>query len=99
VLSVYAAFPIYKTSIENCYNNHYNLYIDWLAFRENAMIACLLLQIKALFEDAGILDEKAQTLVEYGLILMLIAVAVVLAVTALGGQVNILYERVVAAWP
>lgn len=52
------------------------------------MVACLLLQIKALFEDAGIVDEKAQTLVEYGLILLLIAIAVVGAVTAFGGQVN-----------
>lgn len=59
------------------------------------MVACLLLQIKALFEDAGIVDEKAQTLVEYGLILLLIAVAVVGAVTIFGGEVNDLYQRVV----
>jgi pilus assembly protein Flp/PilA len=55
----------------------------------------MLLQILAYFEDAGIVDEKAQTLVEYALILLLIAVAVVGAVTIFGGQVNGLYQRVV----
>jgi len=55
----------------------------------------MVLQVLAYFEDAGIVDEKAQTLVEYALILLLIAVAVVGAVTIFGGQVNGLYQRVV----
>jgi len=55
----------------------------------------MVLQVIALIEDAGIVDEKAQTLVEYALILLLIAVAVVGAVTIFGGEVNDLYQRVV----
>jgi len=59
----------------------------------------MVLQLLAYFEDAGIVDEKAQTLVEYALILLLIAIAVVLAVSAFGTQVNALYQRVIAEWP
>jgi len=59
----------------------------------------MVLQVIALIEDAGIIDEKAQTLVEYALILLLIAIAVVLAVSAFGTQVNALYQRVIAEWP
>jgi len=59
------------------------------------MVRMMLLQLLAYFEDAGIVDDKAQTLVEYALILLLIAVAVVGAVTIFGGQVNGLYQRVV----
>ncbi|MDT8382381.1 MAG: Flp family type IVb pilin [Brevefilum sp.] len=63
------------------------------------MARIMLLQLLAFFEDAGIVDEKAQTLVEYGLILLLIAIAVVGAVTAFGGQVRDLYQSVVDQWP
>jgi len=59
----------------------------------------MVLQVIALIEDAGIIDEKAQTLVEYALILLLIAVAVVGAVTIFGGQVRDLYQSVVDQWP
>ena len=40
------------------------------------------------------LSERGQGLVEYGLILVLIAVVVVLAVTALGESTNVMFKDV-----
>ncbi|MEA3406786.1 MAG: Flp family type IVb pilin [Chloroflexota bacterium] len=43
--------------------------------------------------------REGQSLVEYGLILFLVAVAVVGALTALGISVQGLYQFVVGEWP
>ena len=45
-----------------------------------------------------ILREEGQGLVEYGLILVLIAIAVVIALTVLGTQVADLFSRVAAVF-
>jgi pilus assembly protein Flp/PilA len=42
-------------------------------------------------------DEKGATAVEYGLMVGLIAVVIIATVTLLGGQLNTLFQRVVAA--
>jgi len=42
-------------------------------------------------------DEEGQTLTEYGLILFFIAVAAVLAVTALGEQVVAMFDSITEA--
>lgn len=39
-------------------------------------------------------DEEGATAVEYGVMVALIAVAIVVAVAAVGGQLNTLFERV-----
>jgi len=39
-------------------------------------------------------DERGATMVEYGLLVALIAVAVIGAVTALGGSINTFFETV-----
>ncbi|NLP08949.1 Flp family type IVb pilin [bacterium] len=41
--------------------------------------------------------EEGQTLAEYALILVLIAVAVIAAVTALGGNIGAVLDRIAAA--
>ncbi len=63
------------------------------------MISHMLLQILALIEDAGIVDEKAQTLVEYALILLLIAIVVVGALTLFGTSLRDYYQLIVDAFP
>jgi pilus assembly protein Flp/PilA len=45
------------------------------------------------------MDERGQTLVEYALLLMLIAIVVIGAVLLVGEQTNSLYQRVVDEWP
>ena len=47
----------------------------------------------------GISDESGQGLVEYALILLLIAVAVIGTVLVFGEQLNATYERIVAEIP
>jgi pilus assembly protein Flp/PilA len=42
-------------------------------------------------------DEKGATAVEYGLMVALIAVAIIGTVTALGGQLNTLFTQVTTA--
>lgn len=44
-------------------------------------------------------EEKGATAVEYGLLVGLIAVAIILTVTALGGQLNALFTSITAALP
>jgi pilus assembly protein Flp/PilA len=39
-------------------------------------------------------DEKGATAVEYGIMVALIAVAIIVAVTALGGQLTTLFDNV-----
>ncbi|WP_448593491.1 Flp family type IVb pilin [Thermoflexus hugenholtzii] len=43
--------------------------------------------------------EWGQGLVEYGLILLLIALVVLVALTVFGQSVSSLYSRVVSSWP
>ncbi|MDB5917181.1 MAG: hypothetical protein JWR40_1415 [Massilia sp.] len=47
--------------------------------------------------QAFIADENGVTAIEYGLIAALVGVAIVGAVTALGGQLNTTFNAVVAA--
>ena len=42
-------------------------------------------------------DEKGATAVEYGLLVGLIAVAIIVTVGLLGGQLNTLFQRIVTA--
>ncbi len=44
-------------------------------------------------------EEDGQTLMEYAVILLLIALAVIAALTLFGGQVLALYNQVVGSWP
>ena len=46
------------------------------------------------FEDR---KERGATAVEYGLLVGLIAVVIIVAVTALGGELNALFQKIVAA--
>jgi pilus assembly protein Flp/PilA len=46
------------------------------------------------FEDR---KERGATAVEYGLLVGLIAVVIIVAVTALGGRLNVLFQAIVAA--
>jgi Flp pilus assembly pilin Flp len=48
---------------------------------------------------APLKDEKGQGLVEYSIILLLVASAAVVALTALGGGVVTLYASVINVWP
>lgn len=59
-------------------------------------IVFALLNLKARFEDTKQKDRGA-TAVEYGLMVALIAVAIMVTVTALGGQLDDLFEEVRAA--
>lgn len=42
-------------------------------------------------------DEKGATAVEYGLMVGLIAVVIIVAVTALGGRLNVLFTNITTA--
>ncbi len=44
-------------------------------------------------------EEDGQTLMEYAVILLLIALAVIAALALFGGQVLALYDQVVGSWP
>ena len=48
------------------------------------------LQVKA----AALRDERGATAVEYGLMVALIAIVIILAVTALGKNLNTLFQKV-----
>ena len=43
--------------------------------------------------------ERAQGMVEYALLILLIALVVILAVTLMGSDLSGLYSRIVDAWP
>ena len=45
------------------------------------------------------LNKKAQGLIEYGLIILLIAIAIITVLGLLGVQVNSLYENVINSLP
>jgi len=53
-----------------------------------------LVTLVAFAQDRLKRDEKGATAVEYGLMVGLIAVVIIVAVTALGGQLNGLFESV-----
>ena len=50
-----------------------------------------------LFITAPRKDDKGATAVEYGLMVALIAVAIIVAVTALGTKLNLLFNQVAAS--
>ncbi|WP_109474372.1 Flp family type IVb pilin [Ornithinimicrobium cavernae] len=58
-----------------------------------AALAYFVTTLRAKFEDS----EKGATAVEYGLMVALIAVAIIGTVTALGGQLNALFTEITAA--
>jgi pilus assembly protein Flp/PilA len=43
--------------------------------------------------------ERGQGLVEYGLLILLIALVVLVALTVFGQSVSALYSQVVSSWP
>jgi len=43
---------------------------------------------------AAIKDEKGQDLAEYALLIALIAIVVIVAVTALGGQIQTIFNKI-----
>ncbi|OPZ71879.1 MAG: hypothetical protein BWY83_00934 [bacterium ADurb.Bin478] len=51
------------------------------------------------FFSARLRQDDGQTLMEYAVILLLIALAVIAALTFFGGQVLALYNQVVGSWP
>lgn len=55
-------------------------------------------QLNVILLKTGI-DRKAQGLIEYGLIIILIAVVIITVLGLLGVQVNSLYENVVNSLP
>jgi pilus assembly protein Flp/PilA len=63
------------------------------------MLPYFFIIIKGLIEGSLEMDERGQTLVEYALLLMLIAIVVIGAVLLVGEQTNSLYQRVVDEWP
>ena len=48
---------------------------------------------------AFINDEEGASAVEYGLLVGLIAVVIIVAVTALGNKLNVLFQNITAALP
>jgi pilus assembly protein Flp/PilA len=50
-----------------------------------------------LYLPEGVADRRGQSLVEYALIIVLIAIAVIVAITALGGQLNSVFGRITAS--
>lgn len=63
------------------------------------MIFHLIFWAKYALARLGISDEEGQGLVEYALIILLIAIAVIGTVVVFGEQLYAAYERVVAAFP
>ena len=43
-------------------------------------------------------DRRGQSLVEYALIILLIAIAVIVAITALAGQLNTVFNQITASF-
>ena len=58
------------------------------------MLHQMVLQVKAFLATLTIRDEKAQGLIEYALIILLIAIAVILVLTALGGQIGNVFTNI-----
>ncbi len=56
-----------------------------------------MLQYLLTYLQANVHDEEGQDLVEYALIIVLISIAIVAAMTALGGQINTVFANIRAA--
>jgi pilus assembly protein Flp/PilA len=55
------------------------------------------LKTRVLSLVAPVRDEEGQAMVEYGLILALVSIAGIIALTAIGTSVNVVFEKVVTA--
>ncbi len=53
-----------------------------------------MLQYLLTYLQTYIRDEEGQDLVEYALIIVLISIAIVVAMTALGGQINTVFDTI-----
>lgn len=58
------------------------------------MLHQMIFQVKAFLSALKIRDEKAQGLIEYALIILLIAIAVILVLTALGTQIGNVFTNI-----
>lgn len=58
------------------------------------MLYQMVLQAKAFLSTLTIRDEKAQGLIEYALIILLIAIAVIVVLTALGGGIQGVFTNI-----
>ena len=58
------------------------------------MLMHLILQAKQFLSVMGVKEEEGQGLVEYALIIVLIAVVVIAALTAVGGQLETVFESI-----
>ena len=54
----------------------------------------MLFQVQQLLSRLGVRQEKAQGLVEYALIIVLISLVVIIALGLLGGQINTVFETI-----
>lgn len=58
------------------------------------MLQQMVLQVKAFLKALTIREEKAQGLIEYALIILLIAIAVITVLTLLGGQIGNVFTNI-----
>ena len=58
------------------------------------MLTHLLSQAKLFFSSIGVSEEEGQGLIEYALIVLLIAIAVLLVLGTLGGQVQNVFQSI-----
>jgi len=68
-------------------------------FGSEVMISYFLLALRKFIAELLDLDESGQTLVEYSLLLLLIAIVVIGVVLLLGEQTNNLFQKVIDEWP
>jgi pilus assembly protein Flp/PilA len=54
----------------------------------------MVFQVKAFLRTLAIRDEKAQGLIEYALIILLIAIAVITVLGLLGGNINNVFNNI-----
>ena len=77
----------------------YNRDIDRAILGRNVMINYWFLKLRNYIKESLAFDETGQTLVEYALIILLIAIALVVAVTLLGGTLSNTYDHIVNSIP
>jgi len=58
------------------------------------MLSSMVFQAQQLLSRLGVRHEKAQGLVEYALIIVLVSIVVIIALGLLGGQVNTVFENI-----
>jgi pilus assembly protein Flp/PilA len=63
------------------------------------MLPYWILKVKRAFKKAGAFGEVGQTLIEYALILALIAVVIVVVLTLTGVNLSESYERIAQSFP